>query len=148
MGRLEGGQSVDINDRRKPLFMISVASELADMHPQTLRMYERRGLVRPKRSLKQTRLYSMEDVERLRYIQQLTNELGLNLAGVERVLELEEQMESMRRELGRLQAQLEEAMMDATRQVEEIHRSYRRELIPLPGREIVIRGRRGPGPRC
>jgi MerR family transcriptional regulator/heat shock protein HspR len=139
---------VDINDRRKPLFMISVASELADMHPQTLRMYERRGLVRPKRSLKQSRLYSMEDVERLRYIQQLTNELGLNLAGVERVLELEEQMESMRRELGRLQAQLEEAMMDATRQVEEIHRSYRRELIPLPGREIVIRGRRGPGPRC
>lgn len=139
---------MDINDRRKPLFMISVASELADMHPQTLRMYERRGLVRPKRSLKQTRLYSMEDVERLRYIQQLTNELGLNLAGVERVLELEEQMESMRRELGRLQAQLEEAMMDATRQVEEIHRSYRRELIPLPGREIVIRGRRGPGPRC
>jgi len=139
---------VDINDRRKPLFMISVASELADMHPQTLRMYERRGLVRPKRSLKQTRLYSMEDVERLRYIQQLTNELGLNLAGVERVLELEEQMESMRRELDRLQAQLEEAMMDATRQVEEIHRSYRRELIPLPGREIVIRGRRGPGPRC
>lgn len=139
---------MDINDRRKPLFMISVASELADMHPQTLRMYERRGLVRPKRSLKQTRLYSMEDVERLRYIQQLTNELGLNLAGVERVLELEEQMESMRRELDRLQAQLEEAMMDATRQVEEIHRSYRRELIPLPGREIVIRGRRGPGPRC
>jgi len=139
---------VDINDRRKPLFMISVASELADMHPQTLRMYERRGLVRPKRSLKQTRLYSMEDVERLRYIQQLTNELGLNLAGVERVLELEERMESMRRELDRLQAQLEEAMMDATRQVEEIHRSYRRELIPLPGREIVIRGRRGPGPRC
>ena len=139
---------MDINDRRKPLFMISVASELADMHPQTLRMYERRGLVRPKRSLKQSRLYSMEDVERLRYIQQLTNELGLNLAGVERVLELEEQMESMRRELGRLQAQLEEAMMDATRQVEEIHRSYRRELIPLPGREIVIRGRRGPGPRC
>ncbi len=139
---------MDINDRRKPLFMISVASELADMHPQTLRMYERRGLVRPKRSLKQTRLYSMEDVERLRYIQQLTNELGLNLAGVERVLELEERMESMRRELDRLQAQLEEAMMDATRQVEEIHRSYRRELIPLPGREIVIRGRRGPGPRC
>lgn len=139
---------MDINDRRKPLFMISVASELADMHPQTLRMYERRGLVRPKRSLKQTRLYSMEDVERLRYIQQLTNELGLNLAGVERVLELEEQMESMRRELDRLQAQLEEAMMDATRQLEEIHRSYRRELIPLPGREIVIRGRRGPGPRC
>lgn len=134
---------MSIDDRSRPLFMISVAAELADMHPQTLRMYERRGLVRPKRSLKQTRLYSMEDVERLRRIQQLTNEFGLNLAGVERVLELEEKLEGMRRELDRLQARLQETIAEAARQAEEIHRSYRRELVALPRREIVVQRRRG-----
>ena len=75
------------------VFMISVAAELAEMHPQTLRMYEARGLIEPKRSPKGTRLYSQDDVERLRRIQEMTTELGLNLAGVERVLELEEQLE-------------------------------------------------------
>lgn len=75
------------------VFMISVAAELADMHPQTLRMYEQRGLIEPKRSPKGTRLYSQQDVERLRRIQQMTAELGLNLAGVEKVLELEQQLE-------------------------------------------------------
>lgn len=134
---------MSMDDRSRPLFMISVAAELADMHPQTLRMYERRGLVRPKRSLKQTRLYSMEDVERLRRIQQLTNEFGLNLAGVERVLELEEKLEGMRRELDRLQARLQETIAEAARQAEEIHRSYRRELVALPRREIVVQRRRG-----
>jgi len=79
------------------VFMISVAAELADMHPQTLRMYEQRGLIEPKRSPKGTRLYSHQDVERLRRIQQMTAELGLNLAGVERVLELEQQLERTRR---------------------------------------------------
>lgn len=134
---------MDIDDRRRPLFMISAAAELAEMHPQTLRMYERRGLVRPKRSLRQTRLYSMEDVERLRYIQQLTNDVGLNLAGVEKVLKLEEQIDAMRRELDRMQIRLEEAVVEATRQAEEIHRSYRRELVALPSREIVVQRRRG-----
>jgi MerR family transcriptional regulator/heat shock protein HspR len=92
------------------VFMISVAAELADMHPQTLRMYEQRGLIEPKRSPKGTRLYSHEDVERLRRIQQMTAELGLNLAGVEKVLELEEQLERTRRRvvaLERRRAQLE-----------------------------------------
>src|SRR5687768_18617991 len=79
------------------VFMISVAAELAEMHPQTLRMYEARGLIEPKRSPKGTRLYSQADVERLRRIQQMTAELGLNLAGVERVLELEAQVERARR---------------------------------------------------
>ncbi|NLG66489.1 MAG: helix-turn-helix transcriptional regulator [Actinobacteria bacterium] len=130
-----------MDDRTRPLFMISVAAELADMHPQTLRMYERRGLVRPKRSLRQTRLYSMEDVERLRYIQQLTNELGLNLAGVEEVLKLEKQINAMRQELDRMHARLEEAMAEAAKQVEEIHRSYRREVVTLPPREIVAQRR-------
>src|SRR3954454_14315271 len=79
------------------VFMISVAVELAEMHPQTLRMYEQRGLIEPKRSPKGTRLYSHEDVDKLRRIQQMTAELGLNLAGVEKVLELEEQLEATRR---------------------------------------------------
>src|ERR687891_2755270 len=79
------------------VFMISVAAELADMHPQTLRMYEQRGLIEPQRSPKGTRLYSHDDVERLRRIQEMTTELGMNLAGVERVLELEDKLDRMRR---------------------------------------------------
>src|SRR5271167_4548759 len=83
-------------DADRGVFMISVAAELADMHPQTLRMYEARGLIEPKRSAKGTRLYSHQDVDRLRRIQAMTAELGLNLAGVERVLELEGEIETMR----------------------------------------------------
>ena len=90
------------------VFMISVAAELADMHPQTLRMYEQRGLIEPKRSPKGTRLYSHADVERLRRIQQMTAELGLNLAGVERVLELEEQLERTRRRVAALERRRDE----------------------------------------
>jgi MerR family transcriptional regulator, heat shock protein HspR len=90
------------------VFMISVAAELADMHPQTLRMYEQRGLIEPKRSPKGTRLYSHQDVERLRRIQQMTAELGLNLAGVERVLELEEQLDRTRRRVTALERRREE----------------------------------------
>ena len=85
------------------VFMISVAAELADMHPQTLRMYEQRGLIEPKRSPKGTRLFSHADVERLRRIQQMTVELGLNLAGVERVLALEEQLERAQRKVDALE---------------------------------------------
>src|ERR687894_2043952 len=84
------------------VFMISVAAELADMHPQTLRMYEARGLINPKRSPKNTRLYSYEDVERLRRIQQMTAEEGLNLAGVETVLNLERELERARAEVARM----------------------------------------------
>jgi MerR family transcriptional regulator/heat shock protein HspR len=90
------------------VFMISVAAELADMHPQTLRMYEQRGLIEPKRSPKGTRLYSHEDVEKLRRIQQMTAELGLNLAGVEKVLELEEQLERTRRRVAVLERRRDE----------------------------------------
>src|SRR5438445_9215594 len=85
------------------VFMISVAAELADMHPQTLRMYEARGLIEPKRSPKGTRLYSHADVERLQRIQEMTAELGMNLAGVERVFELESQLSSMQRKLAGLE---------------------------------------------
>jgi MerR family transcriptional regulator/heat shock protein HspR len=90
------------------VFMISVAAELADMHPQTLRMYEQRGLIEPKRSPKGTRLYSHEDVQRLRRIQQMTAELGLNLAGVEKVLELEAQLERTRKRVAALERRRDE----------------------------------------
>ena len=90
------------------VFMISVAAELAEMHPQTLRMYEARGLIEPKRSPKGTRLYSQADVERLRRIQQMTNELGLNLAGVEQVIELEEQLDRAQRKVAALEARAAE----------------------------------------
>jgi len=90
------------------VFMISVAAELAEMHPQTLRMYEQRGLIEPKRSPKGTRLYSQQDVERLRAIQRMTVELGLNLAGVERVLELEAQLQRTRRRVEALERRRDE----------------------------------------
>lgn len=89
-------------DAERGVFMISVAAELAQMHPQTLRMYETRGLIEPQRSAKNTRLYSQRDVERLRHIQRLTSERGLNLAGVETVLEMEDQVERMRAKLERM----------------------------------------------
>jgi len=95
-------------DDERGVFMISVAAELAEMHPQTLRMYEARGLIAPKRSPKNTRLYSQRDVERLRRIQQMTSEEGLNLAGVETVLALEERVEKMRAELERVRRRAHE----------------------------------------
>jgi MerR family transcriptional regulator/heat shock protein HspR len=98
---------ISIDDERG-VFMISVAAELAEMHPQTLRMYEARGLIAPKRSPKNTRLYSQRDVERLRRIQRMTSEEGLNLAGVETVLALEERVEKMRLELARARRRAEE----------------------------------------
>src|SRR6266513_6551377 len=96
--------TIEVSEDRG-VFMISVAAELADMHPQTLRMYEARGLIAPKRSPKGTRLYSQDDVERLRRIQEMTAELGLNLAGVERVLDLEEQIEALDARLQELELQ-------------------------------------------
>lgn len=100
-------------DEERGVFMISVAAELASMHPQTLRMYEARGLIEPKRSAKNTRLYSQRDVERLRRIQRMTSEQGLNLAGVEMVLRMEERVERMEAKLDRLRrhaAELERRM--------------------------------------
>src|SRR5207244_7707390 len=104
------------------VFMISVAAELAQMHPQTLRMYEARGLIEPKRSPKGTRLYSQEDVERLRRIQQMTAERGLNLAGVERVLELEQQLERASRRLQALEERSAQMRAEMEREIEEVRR--------------------------
>src|SRR6476646_7099385 len=98
-----GQGQVERIDEERGVFMISVAAELAEMHPQTLRMYEARGLIEPKRSPKGTRLYSTADVERLRRIQEMTNEAGLNLAGVERVLELELELDRAQRKVDALE---------------------------------------------
>ena len=111
------------------VFMISVAAELADMHPQTLRMYEQRGLIEPKRSPKGTRLFSHADVERLRRIQQMTVELGLNLAGVERVLELEEQLDRTQRKVDALERRKAQLEADIAR-LEAVRREVRAEIIP------------------
>jgi len=129
------------DDRDRPLFMISVAAELAGMHPQTLRLYERRGLVHPQRTAKNTRRYSVHDVDRLQRIQELT-ELGLNLAGVDRVLAMEEQLETMRREMLLLQSRLSEAAAVMRREVERVERSHRLELVPVPRGQVVRLGRR------
>ncbi len=112
----------DSGDLARPRYMISVAAELVGMHPQTLRIYEQKGLVRPKRTAGNTRLYSDEDVSRLRLIQRLTTEIGLNLAGVERVLYLEDELQRMRRRLDRMEREMRET-------IEEVHRRYRRDLV-------------------
>ena len=106
----------------RPIYMISVAAELVGMHPQTLRMYETKGLVRPQRTPGGTRLYSEADLERLRIVQRLTTELRVNLAGVELVLRLED-------ELRRAHAQLERMQREMRNEVENVHRQYRRDLV-------------------
>jgi MerR family transcriptional regulator, heat shock protein HspR len=106
----------------RPIYMISVAADLVGMHPQTLRIYETKGLVRPQRTPGGTRLYSEADVERLRIIQRLTTELGLNLAGVELVLRLED-------ELRKARSQIERVQREAKQEVEKVHKQYRRDLV-------------------
>jgi MerR family transcriptional regulator/heat shock protein HspR len=119
------------------VFMISVAAELAEMHPQTLRMYEARGLIEPKRSPKGTRLYSHQDVERLRRIQEMTAELGMNLAGVERVFELEEQLDAMARKVQSLERRAA-LLTDEVARLESLRRELRAELVPyVRGGQLV-----------
>lgn len=135
-------------DTQRGVFMISVAAELADMHPQTLRMYEQRGLIEPKRSPKGTRLYSHSDVQRLRRIQQMTAELGLNLAGVERVLELEGKLQRAQSRVDALERRAEdlrtevarlEPLRDEVRRLEELRDATRAEIVPYarpPGTDL------------
>jgi len=118
--------------------MISVAAELADMHPQTLRMYEARGLIEPKRSPKGTRLYSHKDVERLRRIQEMTAELGMNLAGVERVFELEGKLEGMERKLRGLEKRAAELKAEVER-LEALRRELRAEIVPYARGGAIVR---------
>jgi MerR family transcriptional regulator, heat shock protein HspR len=118
----------------RPRYMISVAAELVGMHPQTLRIYESKGLLRPKRTAGNTRLYSEADLERLKLIQRLTNELGLNLAGVEHVLRLQDELVRVRRRLDRMEREMRAA-------INEVHRQYRRDLVPWTPPTDLIRTR-------
>ncbi len=118
--------------------MISVAAELAEMHPQTLRMYEARGLIEPKRSPKGTRLYSQDDVERLRRIQEMTTELGMNLAGVERVFELEDKLGRLQRKVEALEGRAS-ALQQEIAALEEVRRSVKAEIVryEAPGTALI-----------
>jgi MerR family transcriptional regulator/heat shock protein HspR len=123
-------QEAERIDEERGVFMISVAAELAAMHPQTLRMYETRGLITPKRSPKNTRLYSQADVELLRRIQRMTSEEGLNLAGVETVLDLEQRLERMRAEMARVRKRAAEMESKMTQELERLRKSVGGELVP------------------
>jgi MerR family transcriptional regulator, heat shock protein HspR len=129
----------DPSDSTRGVYMISVAAELAGMHPQTLRIYEARGLITPKRSPKNTRLYSQEDVDRLRRIQELTGELGMNLAGVEKVFELEEEMKRMRRRMRGLERQAARVQQELEAELERVRRSFKAELVRYepPGQALM-----------
>jgi MerR family transcriptional regulator/heat shock protein HspR len=119
----------------RPRYMISIAAELVGMHPQTLRIYENKGLVRPKRTPGNTRLYSERDLERLRLIQRLTTELGLNLAGVEAVMRLQDEVERLRAKVARLEREMREA-------VAAVHKEYKRELVLYEKNRLPIPTRR------
>ena len=122
-----------MTERERPRYMISVAAELVGMHPQTLRIYESKGLIRPKRTSGNTRLYSEADVERLQLIQQLTTVLGLNLAGVEQVLHMQDEITRMQRRLERLEREMRDA-------IKEVEKQYKRELVVWqPPTELVRR---------
>jgi MerR family transcriptional regulator/heat shock protein HspR len=135
--RQEAGGDGGKLDASRGVFMISVAAELAEMHPQTLRMYEARGLITPQRSPKNTRLYSQRDVERLRRIQQMTSQEGLNLAGVETVLQLEETVDRMRRDLARMRKRAEEMEQQMLEEVERVRRSLKAEIVPYGVYDVI-----------
>jgi len=127
-------------ETNRGVFMISVAAQLANMHPQTLRKYETRGMIEPQRSPKGTRLYSQEDVEKLRRIQEMTAELGLNLAGVERVLRLEEEIDSMQQRIEEIELEALQAQVRLANELEDVRRSFRAELtVPYRGGLELVR---------
>jgi MerR family transcriptional regulator/heat shock protein HspR len=131
---------VAVSDERG-VFMISVAAELAEMHPQTLRMYETRGLITPKRSPKGTRLYSHADVERLRRIQEMTAELGMNLAGVERVFELELELEQMVQKMAAMERRAAEVQAEMEAEIEKVRRSLRADIVLYQEAKLPVRAK-------
>ena len=128
------------NDRDRALYIISVAAELAGVHPQTLRIYERKGLIEPSRTEGRSRRYSDRDIALLQRIQELTNE-GVSLAGVRKVLELEAELDDARDRIEKLRAEIEQARDELRRAVQEVHRTYRRELVPLSRSVVRARSR-------
>jgi len=127
-----------VNDDERALYVISVAAELAGVHPQTLRIYERKGLIEPSRTQGRSRRYSERDIALLQRIQELTND-GVSLAGVRRVLALEAELDDARAEIARLRAELAGAAAERVDAVARVHRSYRRELVPLPSAVVSRR---------
>jgi MerR family transcriptional regulator, heat shock protein HspR len=126
--------------RKRPVYMIGIASELIGVHPQTLRMYEQKGLLRPRKSIKNTRLYSQEDVDLGRYIQRLTQEMGMNLAGVSMVINLERQVAKSKAEVDALRKELDRKEREHSRLIAEVHQSYKRELVLMPRGELARSG--------
>ena len=126
-----------MEDDQRALYIISVAAELAGVHPQTLRIYERKGLIEPKRTEGRSRRYSDRDIELLQHIQELTNE-GVGLAGVKRILELETHVAALRARLAEMQAELETMHVEMTRRERQVHDSYRRDLVPLDRGAMVV----------
>ena len=120
-----------------PVYVISVAAQLSGLHPQTLRTYDRLGLVSPSRTTGRGRRYSPRDVDQLREVQRLSQDAGVNLAGIKRILELEHQVLALRARIAELQAELVEAARAAARREADVHASYRRELVPLRPRHVV-----------
>ena len=127
----------------RPVYVISVAAQLAGMHPQTLRTYDRLGLVSPGRTAGRGRRYSERDVALLREVQRLSQEEGINLAGIKRIIELETQVDALRVRIAELLAETEHAQETARRREAELHASYRRDLVPLKDSEIVVWRRHG-----
>jgi MerR family transcriptional regulator/heat shock protein HspR len=128
---------------KRPVYMIGIASELIGVHPQTLRMYEQKGLLRPRKSIGNTRLYSQEDVVLGRYIQRLTQEMGMNLAGVSKVIDLERQVARMEDEINALRKELDRKELEQRRLVAEVHQSYKRELVLMPRGELARSKKKG-----
>ena len=132
-----------MNIRKRPVYMIGIASELIGVHPQTLRMYEQKGLLRPRKSIKNTRLYSQEDVDLGRYIQKLTQELGMNLAGVRKVIDLERQVAKQEAEIEALREELDRKELEHSQLIARVHQSYKRELVLMPRSELARSRRKG-----
>ena len=129
----------DSRTGNRPVYMIGIAAELAGMHPQTLRIYERKKLVCPKRTAGSTRLYSDKDIETLKYIQELTQELGINLAGVKVILGLEREREELKGRFGQIREEMQNIREEMKEEIEKVHRQYRRELVVFPRGELMHR---------
>jgi len=129
----------DIRKSNRPVYMMGIAAKLAGMHPQTLRIYERKKLVCPQRTAGSTRLYSDKDIEMLKYIQELTRELGINLAGVKVVLELEKERSVQEDRFDQIREEMDKVREEMRQEIEEVRRQYRRELVVFPKGKLMRR---------
>jgi MerR family transcriptional regulator/heat shock protein HspR len=127
-----------VADDERPLYVISIAAQLSGMHPQTLRTYDRLGLVSPGRTAGRGRRYSERDVALLREVQRLSHDEGINLAGIKRIIELEHQVDALRARIAEVQATLSRITAEAERREAEVHASYRRDLVPLKNTDVVV----------